>query len=115
MRFNVTKRYDTSMTLLDWVNADDDSGQDQYTPIFQDRGIIKGYVAVDPGTGNLFLELKEMLTSVLGKGIVTNVVNSKGQPISRVDFGYQLLFPIPQINPYGQIYSYRYVLSDKEL
>lgn len=112
MLFNISKRYDSTMELIDWINPED-NGTDQYTPILQSRGNITGYVAVDPGSGNMFLEVKELLTGVLGIAIITNVKNARGQQISRPDYGFQAQYPIPQINAYGQIFSYRYNLTER--
>lgn len=117
MRLNINKRYDTTMDLLDWTNPED-GGFDQYVPVFETRGQIKGYVAVDPGTGNMVLELPSFLEQtygVVGRAVITNVRNSRGQLLSRDGYGYVARWPMPQINVFGQVYAYSYRLSESEV
>lgn len=113
MRLNIAKRYDTTMDLLDWVNPED-NGTDQYVPTFVPRGTLKGYVAVDPGTGNMVLEIATYIPDITGRAVVTNVKNSRGQLLSREGFGYLCSYPMPQINPFGQVYAYKYRLIESE-
>lgn len=117
MRSNIARRYDTTMDLLDWVNVDD-GGFDQYVPVFETRGSLKGYVAVDPGTGNLVLQVPDYIektNGILGRAVITNVRNSRGQLLSREGFGYAAAFPVPQINVFGQVYAYTYRLIESEV
>lgn len=111
MRLNISKQYDYDVELWDWTNPDD-TGADQYVPVFVFRENIKVYIGVDPGSGALTMETPSLITAVLGQIIIINPKNRYGERVAEENKAYAARYPVPQINAYGQIFGYRYKLID---
>lgn len=111
MRFHIDKQYDCTAYLMDWLNPND-IGLDQYEYVFDEIGDIKCWFGVAPASGRLTLEVPAMLNAKTP--VIMNPVNKHGVPLGKANYVWMLSPPIPQINAYGQVHSFRYNLVEQK-
>lgn len=109
MRFQIRTAYDCTATLMDWENFPP-ADNDQYIPRLSNQGQINCSIGVDPTTGNMVMQVADLL-SIVGVAVITDAHNRDGKEITAPDTFYRASYPIPQINAYGQIYAYNYRLA----
>lgn len=111
MKFHISRQYDCTVELFDWLNPDD-YGIDQYKYQFEEMGILNCAIGIDATTGRLRLETESLLTAA--NPVVMNPLSKTGIPLGKQNLVWSVSAVIPQINAYGQIYSYRYNLTQKK-
>lgn len=109
MRISIHKKYNHTAELWNWENPID-LGMDQYEAEFRVVGPINCFFGVDPATGRLTVYVPVLLP--VKTPMINAPKNQHGIALGPQDLLWRCGPPIPSMNAYGQISSYRYNLIE---
>lgn len=111
MIYKIPRRYIHTVTVYDLTNPVD-QGLDQYVPNYELVGDLACWLGVSPQGGRLTMYVPEPIKAF--NPYIANPRNQAGVAMGRADYLWSAGTPIPEVDAFGNVNGFNYVMIESK-